>query len=174
MARHSMNKMNRALLDRASANPAAIAEAAMGSGVLPEHNPAPIQNPGPINYPGLPPKPTTPGNISANLLSAAQQTWLKRRALWFASALQQMTGDSIDDPDIIDRTAYLAAVALVGDDYDPLTQGITPGWTDEQWSAAYNYVKTSLVQWWHTAYDATPASKHQGHIEIDSMSYGVR
>lgn len=188
MARHSMNKANREFLARASANPADIAEAAMGSGVLPEYNPRRVgvrsitslttpptseMSKGPIDYPGLPPKPTLPGSMTgAGLLSATQQTWLQRRALWFASALIQMTGKSLAD--VTEETAYLAAVGLVGDDYDPLTQGITPGWTNEQWSAAFNYVKNSLGQWYADAYNISPTSKHQGQIQVDSIGYGAR
>lgn len=173
MPRHSMNKTNRAMLERVTANTAAIAEAGMsGSASLPEYNPA--ANPGPINYPGLPPKPKLPGSMSTNLLSGTQQTWLHRRGLWFASALQQITGQTIADPVIVEQAAYMAAVALVGDDYDPLTQGITPGWTSEQWSAAFDYVKNNLPQWWNESYGATLPSKHQGHIDLTSVDWGPR
>lgn len=168
MPRHRVNKMNRAMLDLVTADSAAIAEAHMSGSPLPEYNPAP-----PV-APPLPGKPTMPGSVSADLLSNTQRTWLQRRALWFASALQQITGQTIADPTIVEQAAYLAAVALVGDDYDPITQGITPGWTSEQWSAAFEYVLSNLAQWWSDAYEATIQNRQRRSSESSTITWGGR
>ena len=168
--RRVMNQMNRAALMAAGANPAAIAEAACGSGQLPEHNPL-EQNPRgsfgggggftggarmgnakyPTAYRSRAPhygSPAVGGEYTSNLLSNSQKLWLHRRALWFAIALEQMLGR---DP-TLDEIAYFGATGLVGDDYDQITHGVTPGWSSSQWTAAFNYVHDNFGAWWTDAY----------------------
>lgn len=165
--RRPMNAMNRAALAAISANPAEIAQAAMGSGSLPEYNPSRAPNQArhsqthrPAYRERTPTQaylPAQPGTFTSNLLSNPQKLWLHRRALWFGSAMMQITGQNVawpptDIPDFAETAAVLAATGLVGDDYDPITQGPTPGWSQQQFTAAYDYVVDNLASWWADAY----------------------
>ena len=152
-----MNQMNRAALAAISANPAEIAHAAIGSGSLLEYNPArsaPAYRARAAQYNYTPPK---PGAFASNLLSDPQKLWLHRRALWFANMLMQATGQQAafpptEIPDFSETAAVFAATGLVGDDYDPITKGPTPGWSQQQFTAAYDYVVDNMAAWWLDAY----------------------
>lgn len=143
--RRQMNRQNRALLAQISANPAEIAEAAMSDGRLPERNPYAAPMPAPMV-----PSPTA--DVAAGLLSNAQKLWLHRRAMWF----HEMLGGGFPTGTDADTVATFAATALVGDDYDPITKGPTPGWSASQWQAAHEYVQSNLATW-HA--DAVPPAQ---------------
>jgi len=149
-----MNKLGRSALDAASSNPAEIAHAAISTGSLPERNPYPQ----PAYRPRAPVYgPSAAGDVAIGLLSNAQKLWLHRRALWFGKDLLQLTGQNVADPvnnvaDFAETAASFAATALVGDDYDPITKGPTPGWSASQFTAAYDYVIINMAAWWADAH----------------------
>jgi len=172
-----MNQMNRAMLLAAAQNPAEIAAAACGSGQLPEYNPrggpsgfgqrssgmATNPAPNPAYKPAFRPRapqynyvPSQDTEFTSNLLSNAQKLWLHRRALWFGQILAQLKGPVAyppnDIPDFAETAAVMAATGLVGDDYDPITKNATAGWSQQQFTAAYDYVADNMAAWWADAY----------------------
>lgn len=175
--RRLMNRMNRAMLDAASSNPAEIAQAACGSGNLPDYvsrqqNPRGVGggggmaagrqgmgNPKWTGYRSRAPHyggAVGTGQVASNLLSNAQKLWLHRRALWFGGMLVQfhepVAWPPTDIADFAGTAAAFAATALVGDDYDPITKGPTAGWSASQFTAAFDYVNDNMDAWWTDAY----------------------
>jgi len=102
--------------------------------------------------------------LGVNLLSSTQMYWLHLRAIWFVNSISQamsippMTllqapqGLPVGGVNGRSLVAQLAAAALVGDDYNPVTNGPTQGYDESKFTAAYNYVYTNIADWYSDAY----------------------
>jgi hypothetical protein len=113
---------------------------------------------------GIPWQPgiATPGSQ----LSASDIAYLQDRSLRF----QQVLGDIYDLPyghvlyeeEGRIAVARLAALALVGDDYNYATGQPSVGWNPTKWTAAYHLVKNNVLAWHQAAGGAHPPAPGPG------------